>query len=210
MSKKAVEADVVEVPVAPVEDVIDYNDARTADMKWFTVQVQTNCEKKASENVRIKFANMGIEDSLGHILIPVEKSVEMRNGKQRVVEKKLYPSYVFIKMDMNENSWHAVKDTNRVLGFVGDRKNGNTPPPMSRKEIEPILARVSSSSSEEVSFNVPCVVGDTVRVLDGPFKEFEGVVDQVDTKKGELLVQIAVFGRPTPVNLSYNAIEKVS
>ena len=147
----------------------------------------------------------GMQDSFGEILVPTEEVVEMREGKKKSSERKFFPGYVLVHMDMTDDSWHLVKDTPKIFGFVGG--TGDRPAPISDKEAQAILNRVSDSI-ETPQPKVLFSVGEVVRVTDGPFNDFDGIVEEVDMEKNKILVSVQIFGRSTPVELEIYQVEK--
>ena len=152
---------------------------------------------------RIKLA--GMEDQFGDILVPTEEVVEMRAGQKRKSERKFFPGYVLVQMEMNEGTWHMVKDTPRVLGFIGG--TADKPAPITEREAEAILRRVADGS-EKPKPKTLFEPGEVVRVVDGPFADFNGVVEEVNYEKSRVQVAVLIFGRPTPVELEFGQVEK--
>jgi|TARA_R110000850_G_scaffold211665_1_gene337480 transcriptional antiterminator NusG len=152
---------------------------------------------------RIKLA--GMEDLFGEILVPTEEVVEMRNGQKRKSERKFFPGYVLVQMEMNEGSWHLVKDTTRVLGFIGG--TADKPAPITDKEADIILRRVAEGTDKPKPKTL-FEPGEVVRVTDGPFADFNGVVEEVNYEKSRVQVAVLIFGRPTPVELEFGQVEK--
>ena len=152
---------------------------------------------------RIKLA--GMEELFGEILVPTEEVVEMRNGQKRKSERKFFPGYVLVQMEMNEASWHLVKDTTRVLGFIGG--TADKPAPITDKEADIILRRVADGTDKPKPKTL-FEPGEVVRVTDGPFADFNGVVEEVNYEKSRVQVAVLIFGRPTPVELEFGQVEK--
>tara|TARA_R110001599_G_scaffold31201_1_gene104240 strand:- start:1710 stop:2222 length:513 start_codon:yes stop_codon:yes gene_type:complete len=152
---------------------------------------------------RIKLA--GMEELFGEILVPTEEVVEMRNGQKRKSERKFFPGYVLVQMEMNEGSWHLVKDTTRVLGFIGG--TADKPAPITDKEADIILRRVAEGTDKPKPKTL-FEPGEVVRVTDGPFADFNGVVEEVNYEKSRVQVAVLIFGRPTPVELEFGQVEK--
>lgn len=146
---------------------------------------------------------MGMEDKIFSVLVPVEKKIRIKNGKRRVVEDKIYPGYVLVEMVVTDDSWYVVRNTPRVTGFVGA---GTTPAPLSQEEIDILLKRMGEA---EPKFKIEVGVGDPVKITDGPFKDFDGKVSEVDQERGKLKVLVSVFGRDTPVELDSLQIKKI-
>jgi transcriptional antiterminator NusG len=152
---------------------------------------------------RVQF--MGMEDHFGDILVPTEEVVEIRDGKKRKSERKFYPGYVLVQMDMNDDSWHLVKGTSRVLGFIGG--TADKPSPITEREADAILQRVSERADNPRPKTL-FEVGEVVRVTDGPFADFNGVVEEADYDKSRIKVAVLIFGRSTPVDLEFSQVEK--
>lgn len=152
---------------------------------------------------RVKFA--GMEDQFGEILVPTEEVVEMRNGQKRKSERKFFPGYVLVQMEMNEATWHLIKDTPRVMGFIGG--TADKPAPITEKEADAILRRVADSGDKPKPKTL-FEPGEMVRVVDGPFADFSGVVEEVNYEKSRIQVAVTIFGRATPVELEFSQVEK--
>lgn len=173
--------------------------------RWYVIHVYSGFEKKVAQTIRETAFKKGLEDYFSEILVPTEEVVEMRHGKKVNAERKFIPGYVLIKMDLTDESWHLVKNTARVTGFLG--ANGK-PSPISEKEAQRILNQVQEGF-EHPKPSVTFEVGEQVRVADGPFASFMGVVEDVDEGKSRLKVAVSIFGRATPVELEYTQVEKV-
>ena len=173
--------------------------------RWYVVHAYSGFEKhvKRSLEERIKLNSM--EELFGEILVPTEEVVEMRNGQKRKSERKFFPGYVLVQMEMNEGTWHLVKDTARVLGFIGG--TADKPAPITDKEAEAILRRVADGTDKPKPKTL-FEPGEVVRVTDGPFADFNGVVEEVNYEKSRVQVAVLIFGRPTPVELEFGQVEK--
>jgi len=185
-------------PQAPL-----YDDS--SPRKWFIIHTYSGFENKVAESLRTRSEAYGFADKIGQILIPTEEVVELRNGKKVTSKRLVYPGYVLVEMEMNDELWHAVKNTPRVTGFVG---GGNAPVPLSADEVNQILYRQASSASRprpKMTFEK----NDSVRIVDGPFANFSGKVDEVNPERGTLRVMVTIFGRATPVELEFLQVEKV-
>jgi transcriptional antiterminator NusG len=172
--------------------------------KWYIVHAYSNFEKKVAENIREQAKAQGLEDSFSEILVPTEDVVEIRRGRKINAERKFFPGYVLVKMDLSDEAYHLIKNTPKVTGFLG---SGSKPIPVSEKEV----ARIIGAIEEGVERPKPTIhfdIGETVRVTDGPFQSFSGVVEQVDEERARLRVTVSIFGRATPVELEYNQVEK--
>ena len=172
---------------------------------WFVVQAYSGFEKHVMRSLQERIALNGMEDRFGEVLVPTEEVVEMRDGKKRKSERKFYPGYVLVQMEMDDASWHLVKDTPRVLGFIGGTKD--KPAPITEKEAEAILRRVESGVDQPKPKTL-FEPGEIVRVVEGPFADFNGVVEEVDYDKSRVKVAVLIFGRSTPVELEFGQVEK--
>src|ERR1051326_9202889 len=172
--------------------------------KWFIVHTYSGFENKVAESLRSRAEAFGFADKIGQILIPTEEVVELRGGKKVTSKRLVYPGYVLVQMEMNDELWHAVKATPRVTGFVG---GGTSPVPLSADEVNQILYR-QASSAERPRPKMNFEKNESVRIIDGPFANFSGKVDEVNTERGTLRVMVTIFGRATPVELEFLQVEK--
>jgi transcription termination/antitermination protein NusG len=180
--------------------------ASNPNHKWYIVHAYSNFEKKVAESIREQARQQGLEDQFSEILVPTEDVVEIRRGRKVNSERKFFPGYVLVKMELSDEAYHLIKNTPKVTGFLG---SGNKPMPVSEKEV----ARIVGAIEEGVQTQRPTIhfeIGETVRVTDGPFASFNGSVEQVDEDRARLRVTVSIFGRATPVELEYNQVEKVS
>jgi transcriptional antiterminator NusG len=180
-----------------------YDDS--ASKKWYIIHTYSGFENKVAESLRTRAEAFGFADKIGQILIPTEEVVEMRNGKKVTSKRLVYPGYVLVEMDMSDALWHEVKNTPRVTGFVG---GGNAPVPLSADEVNQVLYR-QASSAERPRPKTTFEKNDSVRIVDGPFANFSGKVDEVNPERGTLRVMVTIFGRATPVELEFLQVEKV-
>ncbi|MBK1691366.1 transcription termination/antitermination protein NusG [Ectothiorhodospira mobilis] len=174
-------------------------------LRWYVVHAYSGFENQVKRSLRERIHRMGMEDRFGEILVPTEEVVEMRDGQKRKSERKFFPGYVLVQMEMDEDTWHLVKDVPRVLGFIG--ANQDRPTPLSEKEAEAILNRMQEGA-EKPRPKVLFEPGEVVRVIEGPFNDFNGVVEEVNYDKNRLLVAVQIFGRSTPVELEFHQVEK--
>ena len=173
--------------------------------QWYIVQTYSGFEKKVSESLRQRVQAYGIAEEIGEILMPTEDVVEMRGGRKVVTPKRFFPGYILVEMEMTDNAWHVVKNTPKVTGFVGA---GAKPTPLSQEEVDHILLQVSTAAEKpkpRYSFDK----GDLVRINEGPFTSFNGVVEDVNLDKNTLKVLVTIFGRSTPVELDFMQVEKI-
>ena len=173
--------------------------------RWYVIHVYSGFEKKVAQTVRETAIKKGLEEHFSEILVPTEEVVELRRGAKVNAERKFFPGYVLIKMDLSDESWHLVKNTPKVTGFLG---SGGKPVPITEAEAQRILNQVLEGV-EHPKPSVMFEVGEQVRVADGPFASFIGVVEEVDEEKARLKVAVSIFGRATPVELEYTQVEKV-
>lgn len=174
-------------------------------MRWYVVQAYSGFENSVKKSIEERIQRLGMEDQFGEILVPTEEVIEMREGQKRRSERKFFPGYVLVNMNMNDESWHLIKDCPRVLGFIGG--TSDRPAPISDREAEAILLRVK----EGVDRPRPKTLfeaGEVVRVTEGPFNDFNGVVEEVNYEKNRLRVSVSIFGRSTPVELDFGQVEK--
>ena len=173
--------------------------------QWYVVHAYSGFESQVMRSLTERIERFGLNDMFGEILVPTEEVVEMRDGKKRKSERKFFPGYVLVKMEMNDDTWHLVKEPPKVLGFIGG--TSDKPAPISDKEADAILQRVE----EGVDKPKPKILfepGEVVRVKDGPFTDFNGVVEEVNYEKSRLRVSVLIFGRSTPVELEFGQVEK--
>ena len=174
--------------------------------QWYIIHTYSGFEKKVKESLESRVAAFGLQDKIGRMMIPTEDVLEVRGGKKVVSSRMLYPGYVLVEMDMDDYTWHVVRNTPRVTGFVG---SGETPTPLSETEVENILHRVTTSADRPK----PKLVferNEQVRIIEGPFANFTGVVDDVNADRNTLKVSVTIFGRSTPVELDFVQVEKMA
>lgn len=170
---------------------------------WYAIHTYSGYEDAVMRNLKQRIESMDMEDKIFTVLVPTEKKIKIKGGKRRVIEEKIYPGYVLVEMIVTDDSWYVVRNTPRVTGFVGA---GTTPTPLAEEEIDILLKRMGQ---EEPKFRIEVDIGDPVKIIDGPFKDFDGKVSEVDQEKGKLKVLISVFGRDTPVELESVQIQKL-
>jgi len=174
--------------------------------KWYIVHAYSNFEKKVADSIREQARNQGLEDCFSEIMVPTENVVEIRRGRKVDAERKFFPGYVLVKMELTDEAFHLVKNTPKVTGFLGSQSK---PAPVSEREVRQIIGAIEDGA-ERPKPTIHFEVGETVRVTDGPFASFNGSVEQVDEERARLRVAVSIFGRATPVELEYSQVEKVA
>ena len=174
--------------------------------QWYIVHTYSGFEERVRENLTQRIEALGMREKFGEIKIPTETLVEMKGGKKREVQRKFFPGYVLVEMDMSDDAWHLVKNTPKVTGFVGGA-HGRKPPPISEKEVKNILQQMQEGV-EKPKPKVLFEIGEAVRVREGPFTDFHGTVEDVNYDKSKLRVSVTIFGRATPVELEFGQVEK--
>ena len=177
---------------------------RNPNMKWYIIHSYSGFERKVKESLESRVHAFGLEGKIGRVLIPTEAVTEVRGGKKYTVERMFYPGYVLVEMDMDDHVWHVVKSTPRVTGFVG---TGQQPTPLSEEEVQHIVYK-AGESKDKPKLKVKFEKNETVRITEGPFATFTGVVDEVNDDRETLKVMVTIFGRSTPVELEFKQVEK--
>jgi transcriptional antiterminator NusG len=180
--------------------------APASPLRWYVVHAYSGMEKAVERNLRERIDRSGMQAKFGRILVPTEEVVELKNGKKSVSERRFFPGYVLVEMLMDDESWHLVKHTNKVTGFVGGAKN--RPSPISEAEVMKIVNQMQEGI-EKPKPKVEWIGGDLVRVKDGPFTDFNGAVEDVNYEKSKVRVSVTIFGRATPVELDFAQVEKI-
>ncbi len=174
-------------------------------LKWYVVHAYSGFENQVKRSLQERISRSGLDLNFGEILVPTEEVVEMRDGQRRKSERKFFPGYVLVQMEMNDDTWHLVREVPKVIGFIGG--TSDRPSPISDREAEAIIQRVQEGTDKprpKVLFEV----GEIVRVVDGPFTDFNGVVEEVNYERSRLRVAVLIFGRPTPVELEFGQVTK--
>ena len=174
--------------------------------KWYVVHAYSGFEKNVQKTLKERIERESMQDYFGQILVPVEEVVDIKNGKRSLSERKFFPGYVLVEMEMTDDSWHLVKSTPRVTGFIGG--TANRPLPIMQREVDSIMQQIQTNG-ERPKPKVEFEVGQRIRVNDGPFADFNGVVDEVNYERNKLRVSVQIFGRETPVELDFTQVEKV-
>ncbi len=177
-----------------------------SEMKWYVVHAYSGYEKQVSQSILERIERYGLQDMFGEVLVPKETVVEMRKGQKRKSERKFFPGYVLVQMEMNDDTWHLIKNVPKVMGFIGG--TAESPSPITDAEADAIMRRIEDGESKprpKTLFDV----GEVVRVIDGPFADFNGEVEEVNYEKSRMRVAVSIFGRSTPVELEFSQVEKV-
>lgn len=175
------------------------------DLKWYVVHAYSGMEKAVERNIVERISRAGMENKFGRILVPTEEVVEIKNGQKKTTERKFFPGYVLVEMVMDDESWHLVKHTNKVTGFVGGAKN--RPAPISEADVQKIVSQMKEGT-DKPRHKVEFEVGEYIRVKEGPFTDFNGTVEDVNYERNKMRVSVTIFGRATPVELEFGQVEK--
>jgi transcriptional antiterminator NusG len=175
------------------------------EKNWYIIHTYSGFEKKVAESLRSRIDAAGLSEKFGEIMVPTEDVIEMRQGKKVVTPKLFYPGYVLVEMEMNDETWHVVRSTPRVTGFVG---SGPKPSPLTTEEVDRIVHKVEVAA-ENPKPKLEFEKGENVKITDGPFKDFNGAVEEINTDRSTLRVMVTIFGRATPVELDFYQVEKV-
>ena len=179
--------------------------AGNPDLRWYIVHAYSGMEKAVERNITERITRAGMQSKFGRILVPTEEVVEMKSGQRKTTERRLFPGYVFVEMVMDDDTWHLVKHTSKVTGFVGGAKN--RPAPISEEEVQKIVSQMQEGT-DKPRHKIEFMVGEMVRVKEGPFTDFNGTVEEVNYEKNRLRVSVMIFGRSTPVELEFAQVEK--
>jgi transcriptional antiterminator NusG len=177
-----------------------------AEKKWYVVHVYSGFERKIAEQIKQQAAQKGLADKFDEVLVPTEQVVEVRRGQKIDTDRKFFPGYVLVKMEMTDDAWHLVKNTPKVTGFLGEK---NRPTPIREQEAQRMLKQMTDQADKPKRPAIVFEVGEQVRVADGPFTSFNGTVEEVDEERGRVKVSVSIFGRSTPVELEYGQVEKL-
>jgi len=171
--------------------------------RWYAIHTYSGYEENVATNLRQRIESMDMEDKIFNILVPTEKKIRIKNGKRRIMEEKIFPGYVLVEMFVTDDSWYVVRNTPNVTGFIGV---GTTPTPLSEEEVKSIQKRMGVA---EPQYTIDITAGQPVKITDGPFKEFEGKVAEIDQERGKVKVLVSMFGRETPVELDFLQVKKI-
>ena len=173
------------------------------EKNWYVIHTYSGYEDAVAKNLKQRIESLGMENKIFNVLVPKEKKIKIKNGKRKTVEEKIYPGYVLVEMVVDDESWYVVRNTPRVTGFLGA---GTTPIPVSKSDMDDLMKRMNAGEPE---FKIDFEVGDNVKVVDGPFKGFDGKVSEIDQARGKIKVLVNMFGRDTPIELDSLQIKKV-
>lgn len=173
--------------------------------RWYAVHTYSGYEDAVARYLKQRVESLGMNDKIFDVVVPKEKKIRIKNGKRKIIEDKIYPGYVLVDMIMTEDSWYVVRNTPRVMGFVGP--DSTKPTPLSRDEIEYLMSRMEKD--KEMKFTVDYSIGDLIKIIDGPFKEYEGKITEVDEEHGRIKVTVPVFGRETTIEIDSLQVQKV-
>lgn len=171
--------------------------------RWYAIHTYSGYEENVSQNLRTRIESMDMQHKIFNVLVPKEKKIKIKNGKRKVIEEKIFPGYVLVEMEVEDDSWYVVRNTPNVTGFIG---TGTTPTPIDEAEIKSLQKRMGV---DEPQYKIDISVGDPVRINDGPFKNFEGKVNDIDEARGKVKVLVSMFGRETPVELDFLQVKKI-
>lgn len=190
--------------IAPVrKEVLDAITPREEDARWYTIHTYAGYENAVERNLKQRIESLGMEGKIFKVMVPTEKKIRVKGGKRIVEEEKIYPGYILVRMIVDDDSWFVVRNTPRVTGFVG---SGNTPVPMDEHEVAVLMKRMTAEAPKH---RIDLMKGDPVIIADGPFKDLEGKVGEIDEDRGKVKVMVSMFGRETPVELDFLQIRKL-
>ena len=190
----------------PSDEPVALAPAANPDLRWYVVHAYSGMEKAVERNIQERINRAGMQDKFGRILVPTEEVVELKHGKKSVTERRFFPGYVLVEMEMADDTWHLVKHTSKVTGFVGGARN--RPTPISEAEVVKIVNQMQEGA-EKPRPKVEWTVGELVRVREGPFTDFNGAIEEVNYDKSKVRVSVTIFGRATPVELDFAQVEKI-
>lgn len=173
------------------------------ERNWYVLHTYSGYEENVAKNLKQRIETLGMEDKIFNVLVPREKKIKIKNGKRKTVEEKIYPGYVLVEMIVTDESWYVVRNTPNVTGFIG---SGTIPTPISSEEFKSLQKK---TGEEEPKYKIDVLIGESVRIIDGPFKDFDGKINAIDEEKGKIKVLVSMFGRETPVELDFLQIKKI-
>lgn len=171
--------------------------------RWYVIHTYSGYEENVADNLRQRIVSMGMEDRIFNVVIPTEKKIKIKNGKRKMIEEKIFPGYVLVEMLVTDDSWYVVRNTPNVTGFIG---SGTVPTPVSKKEMDELQKRMGV---EAPTYTIDLAPGQAIRIIDGPFKNFEGKVSEIDDTRGKVKALVSMFGRETPVELDFLQVKKI-
>ncbi len=186
------------------EAQVQHESAKTNTRQWYAIQTYSGYEEAVARYLKQRVDSLAMNDKIFDIVVPKEKKIKVKSGRRQTIEEKIYPGYVLVDMVLTEDSWYVVRNTPRVTGFVG--ANNTTPTPLSKSEVDALLAR---AGRDENKFAVDFVVGDLVKIIDGPFKDYDGKISEIDEEKMKIKVLVPIFGRDTAVELDSLQVKKI-
>lgn len=175
----------------------------TGERHWYTLHTYAGYEDNVARNLKQRVESLGYEGKIFNVLVPKEKKIKIKGGKREVIEEKLYPGYVLVEMIVSDDSWYVVRNTPNVTGFIG---SGVIPTPLSKEEVDGLLNRITT---DEPKYKFDIAIGDNVKIVDGPFKDFDGRVSEIDEERGRVKVLVTMFGRETPAELDFLQVKKI-
>jgi transcriptional antiterminator NusG len=175
----------------------------TGEKHWYAIHTYSGYEDNVMRNLKQRVESLGYEDKIFEVLVPKEKKIKIKAGKREVIEEKIYPGYVLVQMVVSDDSWYVVRNTPNVTGFIGA---GTTPTPLAKTEVDLLISKMRV---DEPQYKIDVKVGDSVKITDGPFKDFDGKIAEVDAERGRVKVLVSIFGRETPVELDFLQIKKI-
>jgi len=176
---------------------------QTSERAWYAIHTYSGYEDSVAHNLGQRIESLGFEDKIFNVLVPKEKKIRIKGGKREVIEEKIYPGYVLVEMLISDDSWYVVRNTPSVTGFIGA---GTVPTPLQKEEVETLMKRMGV---DEPQYQLDVQIGDRVKISDGPFKDFDGTISEVDPEKGRVKVLVTIFGRETPVELDFLQMKKI-
>ena len=178
--------------------------ATTGEREWYAIHTYSGYEDSVAKSLKQRVESLGFENKIFNVLVPKEKKIKIKGGKRETIEEKIYPGYVLVEMIVDDSSWYVVRNTPSVTGFIGA---GTVPSPLSKEEIDTLMKRMGV---DEPKYKIDVAVGDRIKITDGPFKDFDGKVSEIDEARGKVKVLVSIFGRETPVELDFLQIKKIS
>lgn len=175
----------------------------TGERHWYAIHTYSGYEDTVMRNLKQRVESLGFEDKIFNVIVPKEKKIKIKSGRRETIEEKIYPGYVLVEMIVDDASWYVVRNTPNVTGFIGA---GTIPTPLSAGEVEGLMKRIGT---EEPKYKIDVAVGDRVKITDGPFKDFDGKISEIDAERGRVKVLVTIFGRETPVELDFLQIKKL-